>query len=252
MRDAVSRHADNRITRCVVTRCTPASRVETEHPVGAPDRQHLPAGGAERAARQHHGVAVAHLGDRAARATAVDALGDELEIALVVERGDRRRVLAHAEVADRCEGDDRDVVGQRVVRDVGVGHRDREVERVERDPRADRLVPDDAVVGAEHVAVPQAGAVEQPVVRPVHDEAGHAARRRLPEAGVQPVHRRRPEQAPLGASGRRDRHHIPVTADGSSVAIGSVSCAEYLWHTIDVPSRSSRTRQNIVLPEKDA
>ena len=33
---------------------------------------------------------------------------------------------------------------------------------------------------------------------------------------------------------------------------GKVSDAEYLWHTIEVPERSSRTRQNIVFPENEA
>jgi hypothetical protein len=45
---------------------------------------------------------------------------------------------------------------------------------------------------------------------------------------------------------------MPVIADGRAATTGSVSAALYLWHTIEVPSRSSRTCQNIVLPENDA
>lgn len=47
-------------------------------------------------------------------------------------------------------------------------------------------------------------------------------------------------------------HHMPVMADGSAATSGSSRWARYLWHTIDVPSSTRRTCQNIVLPENDA
>ncbi len=42
---------------------------------------------------------------------------------------------------------------------------------------------------------------------------------------------------------------MPVAAAGSLPAIGSVSCAEYLWQTIVSPPSARRTCQKIVLPD---
>ena len=88
-----------------------------------------------------------------------------LKAKLVVVGGDRRRILTDAQVRRGAERHDLNVVGCSVA-----ARAHRELVVVELDTTPDRLVPDDAVACAEHVAVAQPGVLEQPVVVAIHDE----------------------------------------------------------------------------------
>ena len=71
---------------------------QAEHPVGGTDDHHFTARRPRRGAGEHDAVAVANS-RHGARAAAVDAFDDELQVALVVCCRDRLRALADAEVA---------------------------------------------------------------------------------------------------------------------------------------------------------
>ena len=98
---------------------------------------------------------------------------------------------------------------------------------------ADRLVPDDPVVGAEHVAVAEARAVEQPVVvRGTRRSRRRRAASRRRSGGTA----RTPSPPPSTAHSGRPTSgsaHIPVISSGRpSATTGSSSWAVYLWQTM--------------------
>ena len=87
------------------------------------------------------------------------------------------------------------------------GARHRKVDVVELDRTADGFIADDARVEAEHVAVPEAGSLEEPMVGPVDDEATDASWRAAPEPGVQTKGRAGAEERPFGLADERVGPH---------------------------------------------
>ena len=137
---------------------------ETKDPVGCSYRHDLTAVRTEGTAGEKYGVAKAHAIEVVSGGIAIDPLGDELEVALIAQGGDRSRIVTDAEVARWDEGNDLNRLGRKqAIERRPLGDR-RLVAIVEGQGTAERFIADDTIGGPEHVAIGEAGAFEQPVV----------------------------------------------------------------------------------------
>jgi hypothetical protein len=201
--------------------------VETEHPVGRSDRHHLTALGAGGTAREHDGIAVANTGEAVLAGVAIQSARDELGVALVAERGDRRGVFADAQIARWCERHDLDVVGH-----AGPMRCDRQLVLVEVDRAPDRLVADHAVIGSQDVSVHQPRPLQHPVVVPVDDETADTSGSGGTEPVVQAERGPGTEQLPLRLPDQRIGPHAghllgPPFGDHRVVLVRGVLVADH-------------------------